>query len=85
MTPREAESIKGSIDMLKRLAYTTHGVLDYKDYNNLQKTTRIVDKLASGCRICNVDNAIQIINSRDWLTEGAKMVIVEIIKEACEE
>lgn len=85
MTPREAESIKGSIDMLKRLAYTTHGVLDFRDYNNLQKTTRIVDKLADGCRICNVDNAIQIINSRDWLTEEAKMVIVEIIKEACEE
>lgn len=85
MKKKDAESINGTLDMLKRLAYSVHGVMDIVDYNNIKVAKQTMDKLADGYKICNVDNAMQIINSRDWLTNEAKLVIGEIIKEACEE
>ena len=85
MKKKDAESIKCTLDMLKRLAYSVHGVMDIVDYNNIKVAKETMDKLADGYKICNVDNAMQIINSRDWLTDEAKLVIGEIIKEACEE
>lgn len=85
MKKKDAESINGTLDMLKRLAYSVHGVMDVVDYNNIKVAKQTMDKLADGYKICNVDNALRIINSRDWLTYEAKLVIGEIIKEACEE
>lgn len=85
MKKKEAESINGTLEMLKRLAYSVHGVMDVVDYNNIKVAKQTMDKLAEGYKICNVDNALQIINSRAWLTDEAKLVIGEIIKEACEE
>lgn len=85
MKKKDAESINGTLEMLKRLAYSVHGVMDVVDYNNIKVAKQTMDKLADGYKICNVDNALQIINSRTWLTDEAKLVIEEIIKEACEE
>lgn len=85
MKKKDAESINGTLEMLKRLAYSVHGVMDVVDYNNIKVAKQTMDKLADGYKICNVDSALQIINSRDWLTDEAKLVIGEIIKEACEE
>lgn len=54
MKKKDAESINGTLDMLKKLAYSVHGVMDIIDYNNLwhRRLSRRIAAISRDTREC---------------------------------
>lgn len=46
MTAKEAKSCRNTVELLRRLAYNIHGVMDVIDEENCQKIFALLDRIA---------------------------------------
>lgn len=46
MTAKEAKSCRQTVELLRRLAYNIHGVMDVIDERNCQKIFALLDQIA---------------------------------------